>query len=269
MSGCISLGDARAWVTATWVYDYVVVNLERRLPTGVAERFAAGLPPHLRYVDLDDAPPRDLARIEEEASRLWHLQLGLRGGGMHDPSFWPTLMHSLTELINLLRDDSRMALPRVEVPEGVALGWRLGPGAELAAATLAAPPRKLRPFGFFRELGLDVDDGTSIRDFLGAPPSERDAAASYLSKGISLLIGFTSHFDVLDADRERVAGGHDSVCTDTVWIWPAVLEHYVRKHGVRVPDEFLQRMRDRDWVPPQEIWEPFEYPWPGFPTTSH
>jgi len=32
-----------------------------------------------------------------------------------------------------------------------------------------------------------------------------------------------------------------------VWVWPEGLPHYVEAHSVRLPDEFIQHMRDVDF----------------------
>lgn len=33
--------------------------------------------------------------------------------------------------------------------------------------------------------------------------------------------------------------------SDGVWVWPAVLEHYVSRHHVRLPDRMVERIRGR------------------------
>src|SRR5262249_43881661 len=44
---------------------------------------------------------------------------------------------------------------------------------------------------------------------------------------------------------------------DGVWIWPEGLAHYVERHSVRLPEEFVDYMRSRSWVVPDErvVWE--------------
>lgn len=39
----------------------------------------------------------------------------------------------------------------------------------------------------------------------------------------------------------------DRDLTDGVWVWPEGLAHYVEAHTVRLPEEFLHHMRERDW----------------------
>jgi hypothetical protein len=35
--------------------------------------------------------------------------------------------------------------------------------------------------------------------------------------------------------------------TDGVWLWPQGLHHYVRHHHIRLPEQFIQAMRDSGW----------------------
>ena len=39
--------------------------------------------------------------------------------------------------------------------------------------------------------------------------------------------------------------------TDGTWSWPEGLAHYITVHDVRLPDEFVDHMRDLDWTVPQ------------------
>jgi hypothetical protein len=43
-------------------------------------------------------------------------------------------------------------------------------------------------------------------------------------------------------------GGRD--LTDGVWMWPEGLAHYVERHAVRLPDEFVATMVAHEWEPP-------------------
>ena len=40
--------------------------------------------------------------------------------------------------------------------------------------------------------------------------------------------------------------------TDGEWVWPQGLAHYVERHWVCLPDEFIEAMRSNDWRPPPE-----------------
>src|SRR5262245_48523055 len=37
---------------------------------------------------------------------------------------------------------------------------------------------------------------------------------------------------------------------DGKWLWPEGLAHYVERHSVRLPDEFIQTMRSHSWPVP-------------------
>jgi hypothetical protein len=38
--------------------------------------------------------------------------------------------------------------------------------------------------------------------------------------------------------------------TDGEWVWPEGLAHYVERHSVRLPDEFVETMRSNSWRSP-------------------
>jgi hypothetical protein len=44
----------------------------------------------------------------------------------------------------------------------------------------------------------------------------------------------------------------DSDLTDGEWVWPEGLAHYAETHSVRLPDEFIDRMRSQGWRVPTE-----------------
>ena len=39
--------------------------------------------------------------------------------------------------------------------------------------------------------------------------------------------------------------------TDGAWVWPEGLTHYVECHDVRLPGEFVEGMRERNWRIPE------------------
>ena len=46
--------------------------------------------------------------------------------------------------------------------------------------------------------------------------------------------------------------------TDGTWVWPEGLAHYVRVHGIALPDEFVAHMAAHDFgVPPHTTSGPF------------
>lgn len=51
--------------------------------------------------------------------------------------------------------------------------------------------------------------------------------------------------------------------TDGVWVWPMSLSHFVKLHGVVIPDAFAGRIREQDYVPPSDFTGSIgDLPWP-------
>ncbi|MER8085406.1 hypothetical protein ABTZ57_09735 [Streptomyces sp. NPDC094048] len=106
---------------------------------------------------------------------------------------------------------------------------------------------------FFQELWAP-SFGTprgSVRDFL-APASYEDAQqiTEYLLGGHRIFSVMGSSEDVLGSGK-TVLGG-DSIFSDGDWIWRADLWFYVRTHRVELPEEFLARIRQHDYLVPAE-----------------
>lgn len=55
--------------------------------------------------------------------------------------------------------------------------------------------------------------------------------------------------------------------TDGVWVWPQGLAHYVRRHSVSLPDEFVATMQANGWRIPENIASP--QPWVELPTYDY
>jgi hypothetical protein len=53
-------------------------------------------------------------------------------------------------------------------------------------------------------------------------------------------------------DECRECNG-DCDLTDGVWVWPEGLAHYIEKHSVILPEEFVSTMRSNDWRISQQI----------------
>lgn len=102
---------------------------------------------------------------------------------------------------------------------------------------MAAPPVLLRPVGFWttRE-GDGLPDPRNLQSPTWERP-RRHLIASYLRTASILDERALRHACAICgapvAHRER---------TDGVWRWPEGLAHYVVEHGVRLPEELLERM---------------------------
>jgi hypothetical protein len=84
---------------------------------------------------------------------------------------------------------------------------------------------------------------------------ERGRILAYLRSGHTFLAcaGFsTCRFWLCPVWRSRL--GHRDL-TDGQWVWPEGLAHYVQRHWVCLPDEFMETMRSNGWrVPPWDHW---------------
>lgn len=106
---------------------------------------------------------------------------------------------------------------------------------------------RLRRVGFYRELPYGDAQDPSLRESLGsAPVPHAREIAEYLRAAPILAVAPMVSYDVLDADRPL---GTPSLLTDGVWAWPSDLAHYVERHHLQVPGEFLDHMRARNWQP--------------------
>jgi hypothetical protein len=52
-----------------------------------------------------------------------------------------------------------------------------------------------------------------------------------------------------EADGDYMNGFREQ--SDGVWLWPEGLAHYVEKHGIRLPDEFVEHAAAREFRPPE------------------
>ncbi|QYA94328.1 hypothetical protein KZO11_11750 [Streptomyces anulatus] len=107
--------------------------------------------------------------------------------------------------------------------------------------------------GFFEEL-WPQSFGTaigSVRDYV-APNRLEDAkgVTEYLLAGHELFSVMGSSEDVLGSGK-TVLGG-DSIYSDGDWIWRGDLWFYVWHHNVRLPEEFLARVRENKYLMPAE-----------------
>lgn len=48
---------------------------------------------------------------------------------------------------------------------------------------------------------------------------------------------------------------------DGEWLWPHTLAHYVERHGLRLPDALVERVRERCYIPPPPLAVALEAAW--------
>ena len=73
------------------------------------------------------------------------------------------------------------------------------------------------------------------------PEQEKKEVIDYLKKGkkVNLYRGWSN----CRICGEKTPGGSDD--TDGLYVFPSGLVHYVEKHNLRLPDEFIQRVKEK------------------------
>jgi hypothetical protein len=103
----------------------------------------------------------------------------------------------------------------------------------------------------FIELGRvkQAEPQPSILDNVGREPlPDADRVVAYLRAGHGLIAMMDVQDDVFDNSKQVLSGS--SVATDGDWLWRADLAHYVQRHNVLIPDDFLQLIRQRHYIVP-------------------
>ena len=109
----------------------------------------------------------------------------------------------------------------------------------------------MRTAGMFVELGRVKQDGPqpSIHDsVLGETLPDAERVVGYLRGGHRLLDFMDISDDVFDSSQQVLGG--PSVLTDGDWMWRDDLAHYVERHRVTPPAEFLALIRERHYIVP-------------------
>ena len=104
--------------------------------------------------------------------------------------------------------------------------------------------------GMFRELGRlrPPTAQPSIVTSISAPLPDADAVVGYLRSGHRLIMAMDVQPDVVDGSEQILNGS--SVVTDGDWLWREDLAYYLHRHHVGLPEEFLQLIREREYVVP-------------------
>jgi hypothetical protein len=100
----------------------------------------------------------------------------------------------------------------------------------------------------------DLDHGwPNVRELVdpGWRPEDRARIVHYLRAG-HYLTGFlgnsTCRFGC--GINRQINGTGSRELSDGEWAWPVGLAHYIERHAVRLPDEFVESMEARDWLVP-------------------
>ena len=121
-------------------------------------------------------------------------------------------------------------------------------------------PEELKDVGYWREPKKDgywpkgqpdrpeyhLPDPTTLVD-PDCEKDNRDKIIAYLKSGkeCAAYKGFSwCRFKCGISDTQM--GTTD--LTDGKWAWPEGLYHYVERHDVKLPDEFIEHMKSKNWV---------------------
>ncbi len=104
----------------------------------------------------------------------------------------------------------------------------------------------------FIELGRvkQAEPQPSILDNVGREPlPDADRVVAYLRAGHGLIAMMDVQDDFFDRSQQVLSGS--SVSTDGDWLWRDDLAHYVQRHNVTLPEDFLRLIRRRHYVVPE------------------
>ncbi|HMW59246.1 MAG TPA: hypothetical protein PK881_06650 [Leptospiraceae bacterium] len=54
-------------------------------------------------------------------------------------------------------------------------------------------------------------------------------------------------------------GNASCLRSDGIWLWENGLDHYVLEHAIRLPDTFVAHIEEREFRPPAEVHDDFEF----------
>ena len=111
---------------------------------------------------------------------------------------------------------------------------------------------ELRLFGYFDSYGASQCAGENLQEILSENPAPDEAQiVIYLKNGIGLAGCGGVRSDILNPSLEVHLGA--DIYTDGVWAWPEYLAYYVEKYHARIPKEFLDHMKSKDWRIPHDF----------------
>ncbi len=110
----------------------------------------------------------------------------------------------------------------------------------------------LKTVGYFKEMPHGRDTDESIFNYIGKGESaDIDNICHFLDDGIIFIATPGIVEDVINPDKGTA--GIPNGCTDGTWLWPGDLSYYVKNYNLKLPDEFINTMRQADWKVPITI----------------
>ena len=110
--------------------------------------------------------------------------------------------------------------------------------------------KKLKRFGFFDTVSLEQRKAQLTHLIGGSSEhAQKENVLGYLRDGEQLILVAGIVRDPLDPKRPIIGSPH--ILTDGTWAWSADVAYYVEKYNLRIPDDFVEAMRNNSWRVPK------------------
>lgn len=91
-------------------------------------------------------------------------------------------------------------------------------------------------------------------------PYDKTILLNYLNKSPIVVAGSFPEIKCELCDEKVRTSVYSS---DGVWLWPTDLVHYVSEHAVKLPIDFIEHIRQMEYLPPKTLEIDLEHlPWP-------
>lgn len=119
-----------------------------------------------------------------------------------------------------------------------------------------------RWFGFFNLPTENEIDIPQFSDFIEPDwlSGEKDKIINYLRNADCILAASKPPAKCFLCDEKVCLASFRS---DGVWLWPTVLSHYVERHEIRLPDAFVEKIREGNYMPTECKLSHERLPWPA------
>lgn len=112
--------------------------------------------------------------------------------------------------------------------------------------------KKVKQYGFFRELEHGISESDSIKDFIDKINlKDKDKIVNYLASGHLFIACPGVVADILSESSEII--GCPNILTDGEWAWPEDLVYYVSKYNVDIPELMKTFIVNNNWKVPEKI----------------
>lgn len=112
----------------------------------------------------------------------------------------------------------------------------------------------LKPVGLYREMykpGRHQELPSIFDALTSGATGDRERIAQYMESSPGVLDVLDVVTDVLN-NTDRIASA-SSLISDGEWIWRVDSVHYFGKYNLEIPEEFLEHVRMRNYVPPNDV----------------